>query len=142
MPATAVAEERRTRIVRRVEPFDRIELRDPANWVDLVVEPGAPEEVVAEGPPAMLERALISVEGGTLCIRLSATLTERLHDALATSLTRQHLVYRVRAPRLLEVRVGGLARICADAFGADAPVITRIGPRLPVIPRPPAPPSR
>lgn len=142
MPTATVAEEPRTRLVRRVEPFDRIELRDPTNWVDLIAVPGASEEVVAEGPSVMLERVLMSVEGGMLHIRLTATLTERLHDALTTSLTRQHLVYRVRAPRLLEVRVGGLARICVDAFGADAPVVTRIGPHLPVIPRPAAPPSR
>lgn len=140
MTAT-VADERRTSTVRRVEPFERIELRDPTNWVDLVAVPGDTTEVVIEGPPAMVERVLMTVEDGTLRIRLTGTIGDRLHDAFTTSLTRQHIRYRISTPRLLEVRIGGLARICVDAFGADAPVVTRVGPHPPLMPRPPLPRS-
>lgn len=134
MPATAAPEELHASVVLDVAPFERMELRDPVNWVDIVAEPGERELVVVEGPPSMLARLRADVEDGTLRITLGGSVADHVRDAFTTSLTRRRLTYRVQARRLLEVRVGGLVRIAVHAFGENAPVVTRLGPH------PPAPP--
>lgn len=137
MSPTGVAGEVHSSEVREVPAFERIELRDPTNWVDLVAEPGERESVVVEGPPEMLVRVRTRVKDRTLRITLAGSLAQHVRDALTTSLTRQHLVYRIRAPRLLEVRVAGLVRVAVEAFGADAPVVHRPQPQPPAMPQPP-----
>ena len=127
----------RTSEVREVAAFERIELRDPTNWVDLVVRPDERYLVVIEGSPEMIARIHTIVEDGTLRIRLGGSIADHVRDAFTTSLTRQCLVYRIHAPRLLEVRVAGLVRVAAHEFGANAPVITHLEPRAPVMPEPP-----
>jgi hypothetical protein len=135
MTATALSE--RTSEVRDVAPFERVELQDPTNWVDLVVQPGERQIVVLEGSPEMVARVRTRVEDGTLRITLEGGIADHVRDAFTTSLTRQRLVYRIHARRLLEVRVAGLVRVAVDAFGADAPVVTRLEPHAPVMPQPP-----
>ena len=44
MTTTAAPGERRVRETRELPPFERIDLRDRANWVDLIAEPGDHEE--------------------------------------------------------------------------------------------------
>ena len=140
MTTTAAPGERRVRETRELPPFERIDLRDRANWVDLIAEPGDHETLEIDGPPGMLSRVHARVEDGTLRISLAATLADVLRDAVTTSLTRRHLVYRVRARRLHEVRVAGLVRVSVHAFGAEAPVVTRTEPYPPMAPHPPIPP--
>jgi hypothetical protein len=135
MTATALSE--RTSEVRDVAPFERVELRDPTNWVDLVVQPGERQIVVLEGAPEMVARVRTRVEDGTLRIALGGSIADHVRDAFTTSLTRQRLVYRIHARRLLEVRVAGLVRVAVDAFGPDAPVVTRLEPHAPSMPQPP-----
>ena len=134
--STAPRQQYRT-AVRDLPPFERIELRDPASWVDLVAEPGDRHVIEIEAPPELLARIQTRVEAGTLRIALAATLSEMLRDAFTTSLTRQHVGYRIRAPRLLEVRVAGRARVAVHAYGANAPVVTRLEPVPPTRPNPP-----
>ena len=123
--------------VRDLPPFERIELRDPASWVDLVAEPGDRHVVEIEAPPELMARIQTRVEAGTLRISLVATLSEMLRDAFTTSLTRHRVGYRVRAPQLLEIRVAGRVRVAVHAYGASAPVVTRLEPSPPTGPRPP-----
>ncbi len=127
----------RTSEVRQVAAFERVELRDPTNWVDLVVAPGERQIVVVEGPLEMVARVRTRVEDGTLRITLAGSIADHVRDAFTTSLTRQRLVYRIHAPRLLEVMVAGLVRVGVDAFGPDAPVVTRLRPGAPAMPLPP-----
>lgn len=125
--------------VRDVAPFDRIELHDPANRVDLIVEPG-PQHIVIEGRTEMIHRVRTDVVDGVLRITLAGGLVDHVRDAVTTSITRQWIVYRIRVPRLYELRVAGLVTASVSAFGAEAPVVTRLGPPLPIPPIPPAPP--
>jgi hypothetical protein len=127
----------RTSEVRELAPFERIELRDPTNWVDLVVRPDERHLVVIEGSPEMVARVHTSVEDGTLRIRLGGNIADHVRDAFTTSLTRECLVYRIHARRLLEVRVAGLVRVVAHDFGPNAPVIAHLEPHAPVMPEPP-----
>lgn len=126
----------RSQVTRTLElaPFERIELRDPANWVELTVEPGEAESITIDGPPDLVDRVRTDVHHGMLQIRLAGRATDRLRDVLTTSLNRRHLTYLVRARRILEVRVRGLVRVSVDAFGAGAPVVTSLEPQPP---RPP-----
>lgn len=127
----------RTSEVREVAPFERIELRDPTNWVDLVVRPDERHLVIIEGSPEMVGRIHTAVEDRTLRIRLGGSIADHVRDAFTTSLTRQRLVYRIHAPRVLEVRVAGLVTVAAHEFGINAPVITHLEPHVPVMPEPP-----
>ncbi|MBP1705455.1 MAG: hypothetical protein H6Q36_1194 [Chloroflexi bacterium] len=124
---TTRAPEEATRTLDLVR-FERIELRDPANWVDLIVDPGAAERITVHGPRDLVDRVRIDVRRDSLHIGLAGTVTERVRDALTTSLNRRHLTYRIQARRVLEVRVRGLVRVSVTAFGADAPVVTRLVP--------------
>jgi hypothetical protein len=137
MAATAVPGELHTSEVLPVTPFERIDLRDHVNWVDLIAEPGERELLVVEGPSSMLPRVHAVVEGDTLHITLSASIANHVRDAFTTSLTRHHLVYRVRVPRLLEVRVAGMVRVAVHAFAENAPVVTRMEPSTPQVTLPP-----
>jgi hypothetical protein len=133
----------RSHLTLNVPPFERVELGDPVNEVHLTASPDERHSVIVEGPPEMLRRIRGTVTDGVLRITLVGGLAERLGDVATTSLTRRHLVYRVRAPRLLEVRVGGYVHVAVDAYGADAPVVTRLeppAPREPHAPPAPAPP--
>ena len=127
----------RTSEVREVAPFERIELRDPTNWVDLVVRPDERHLVIIEGSPEMVGRIHTAVEDRTLRIRLGGSIADHVRDAFTTSLTRQRLVYRIHAPRVLEVRVAGLVTVAAHEFGTNGPVITHLEPHVPVMPEPP-----
>ncbi len=142
MTSTLAPRRARQSEVRDVAPFDRIELRDPANRVDLIVEPG-PQLVVIEGRAELIRRVRTKVVDGILRITLAGGVVDHVRDAVTTSLTRQWIVYRIRAPRLYELRVAGLVSVSVSAFGADAPVVTRLGPpQPPTWPIPPTPPRR
>lgn len=134
MTSTVAPRRARQREVRDVAPFDRIELRDPANRVDLIVEPGS-QLVAIEGRAETIRRVRTEVVAGILRITLAGGVVDHVRDAVTTSLTRQWIAYRIRVPRLYEVRVAGLVSVSVSAFGADAPAVTRLGP-----PRPPIPP--
>lgn len=117
-----------------LQPFLRIELRDPAHWVALTVEPADRETMTVTGPPDILDRVRATVDGDTLHITLGGGIGDHVRDALTTSLTRRHLAYRIGARSLLEIRIQGFVRVSADAFGADAPAVTVLRPRPPDIP--------
>lgn len=114
--------------------FRRVELRDPTNWVELIVEPGAPAALSVEGSPDVVDRVRTRLDGGTLLITLTGSLTEKVRDALTTSLTRRRLTYRLRAPDLVEVAVLGMVQVMVDAFGSDRPLVTRLEPAPPRAP--------
>lgn len=120
-----------TRIVSGVR---RLELHETVNWVDLVVEPGEPEQLTIEGPPAYVARVKSAVRGDTLQVSLAGRLSDRVKNALTTSLTRKTVTYHLTAKNLVEIEAVGLIRVNLDAYGDVRPVIKD---RLPLPPIPP-----
>jgi hypothetical protein len=129
----------RTIMTQKMDKVRRVELRDPANWGELVVEPAERVSFTVEGPPDIVERVRARVDGETLRIGLGGSLGDRVRDALTTSLSRRHVTYRVRAPHLDRIRVFGLVQVDSHAFGAEAPIVAHVGPTAPFAQRPPAP---
>jgi hypothetical protein len=125
--------------LRDTAPFDRLEVHDPANEVDVIVEPGDRQHLAIEGPPEIVARVRTVVIDRTLMVTLAGGLSDRLRDAVTTSLTRHHVTYRITTPRLLEVRVAGLVRVAIEGFGSNRPVVTSLEPHPPAMPRSPAP---
>jgi hypothetical protein len=121
---------------RSVSGFQRLELREGANWVDLVVEPGEPELLTIEGPPEYAARVKSEVRGDTLKVSLGGGLSDKVKDALTTSLTRQTIRYHLTAKHLVEIEVVGLIWVDLEAYGDKRPVVKD---RLPAPPRPSRP---
>jgi hypothetical protein len=119
---------------RNVSGFQRLEVREGANWVDLVVKPGEPELLTIEGPPGYVARVKSEVRGDTLKVSLAGGLSAKVKDALTTSLTRQTVRYHLTARNLVEIEVTGLVQVHLEAYGDDRPVVKD---RLPAPPRPP-----
>jgi len=119
---------------REVGGFERLELSETVNWVDLVVEPGEPEKLIIEGPPAYVARVKSAVRGDTLQVSLAGGLSDRVKDALTTSLTRKTVTYHLTAKNLVEIKVIGLIQVNLDAYGDVRPVVKD---RLPLPPTPP-----
>ena len=118
---------------RKVSGFRRLEVRATANWVNLIVEPGEPELLRIEGPPGYIARAESEVRGETLIVSLTGTLSDKIRDALTTSLTRKTVTYHLIAKNLVEIEVTGLVRVNLDAYRDNRPVVIN---RLPAPPRP------
>ena len=51
-------------VTRELGGFERLELRDRANWVDLIIEPGEREALVIDGPLEILNRIKTEVQAG------------------------------------------------------------------------------
>lgn len=123
-------------ITREVGGFERLELRDRTNWVDLIIEPGEREALVIEGPVEILARIKTEVQAGTLKIELGGNLFQKVQDALTTSLSRKKVRYHLTAKRLTEVKVFGMVNVDVSAFGKDRPKVKYAGAVPPNIPVP------
>jgi hypothetical protein len=117
---------------RKLGQFDRLVLRDGANWVDLVIREGEQETLTIHAPQEMLSRIRTDVRNGTLKITLAGTLMDKLGDALTTSLTRKHVRYEVAVHRLSTLKVTGLVRIDTRGLGQQQPAIRRGEPNIPM----------
>jgi hypothetical protein len=124
-------------VTREFGGFERLELRDRTNWVDLIIEPGEREALVIEGPPEILTRIKTEVQAGTLKIALGGNLFQKVQDALTTSLSRKKVRYHLTAKRLTEVKVFGMVNVDVSAFGKERPTVKYAGPVPPNIPVPP-----
>ena len=124
-------------VTREVGGFERLELRDRTNWVDLIIEPGEREALVIEGPSEILARIKTDVQAGTLKIALGGNLLQKVQDALTTSLSRKKVRYHLTAKRLTEVKVFGYVNVDVSAFGKERPTVKYAGPVPPNIPVPP-----
>ncbi len=122
---------------REVSGFERLELRDRTNWVNLIIEPGEQEALVIEGPSEILARIKTEVQAGTLKITLGGNLLQKVQDALTTSLTRKKVRHHLTAKRLIEVKVFGMVNVDVSAFGKEKPTVKYAGPLPPNIPVPP-----
>jgi hypothetical protein len=111
-----------------LEPFQRLELRDPTNQVELIAHPGEGYSLVIQAPDEMRKRMQIRVQEGTLSISLHGGILERLRDALTTSLTRQFIRLEVSAPSLKSIDVRGWVSVDARAYGNRQPELVRGGP--------------
>lgn len=120
----------------KVSGFQRLELCETANWVDLVVEPGEPELLTIEGPPEYVARVKSEVRGETLRVSLAGGLSDKVKDALTTSLTRKKITYHLTAKNLVEIKVIGLIRVNLEAYGENRPVVQDRLPAPPIQPRP------
>jgi hypothetical protein len=89
----------------------RVTLRveNKMNWVTL--QQGEPEQLEIEADPDVLARIEVEVAGDRLTISNAGSWTDRLRDALSTSLTRQQVTYRLAVRDLTQLKVGGMARV-------------------------------
>jgi hypothetical protein len=121
---------------RKVSNFRRLELCETVNWVDLIAEPGETEQLTIEGPPEYIDRVVSEVQGDTLKVSLSGSLSDKVKDALTTSLTRKMVTYHLTAKNLVEIEVAGLIRVNLDAYGENRPMVKDLLPRPPIQPWP------
>ena len=121
---------------RDVSGFRRLELRETVNWVELIAVPGETEQLTIEGPPEYVARVKSEVRGETLVMSLSGNLSDRVKDALTTSLTRKTVTYHLTAENLVEIEVAGLIRVNLEAYGDNWPVVVDRLPGPPIRPRP------
>ena len=91
-------------VTREFGGFERLELRDRTNWVDLIIEPGEGEALVIEGPLEILTRIKTEVQAGTLKIALGGNLVQKVQGALTTSLSRKKVRYHLTARDSLRSR--------------------------------------
>lgn len=95
----------------QVHDVNQVTLRveNKMNWMTL--RQGEPELLVIEAAGDVLDQIGASVSDGRLTIRNNGTWTERLRDALSTSLTRQQVTYQLTVRDLSQLEVLGMARV-------------------------------
>jgi hypothetical protein len=113
---------------RELQEFNRLELCDPANWVELVITSGDKESLTIQAPAELIPRIKTQVRHGTLVINLGGTILEKILDALTTSLTRQKVTYHLTVCRLDEIFLCGLISLDTQELENNRPVIRRLGP--------------
>jgi hypothetical protein len=121
---------------RNVSGFQRFELRETANCVRLIVEPGEPERLMIKGSPEYVARVKSEVIDETLKVSLTGGLTDKLKDALTTSPVRKSVAYQLIAKNLVEIELTGLIRVNLEAYGDHQPVIKECFPKPPIQPCP------
>ncbi len=113
---------------RDLQEFRRLELCDPANWVDLVIESGETESLTITGPAQMVSRIETKVKKNTLTISLGGNLLDKIIDSLTTSLTRKKITYHLIVRQLDVIDLCGLIRVDTRGLETTKPLIRRIGP--------------
>jgi hypothetical protein len=95
----------------QLRDINRVTLRvdNKMNWVTL--QQGEPELLVIEAAAGVLDQIGVQVSDGHLAIRNAGTWTDRLRDALSTSLTRQQVTYHLTVRDLSRLDVLGMARV-------------------------------
>jgi hypothetical protein len=86
-----------------------LRVENKMNWVTL--RQGEPELLVIEAAAGVLDQIAVQVTAGGLAIRNAGSWTDRLRDALSTSLTRQQVTYDLTVRDLSRLDVLGLARV-------------------------------
>ncbi len=113
---------------RDLQEFRYLELCDPANWIDLVIESGETENLTITGPAKMVSRIKTRVRNNTLAISLAGNFPDKIRDSLTTSLTRQMITYRLTVRKLDEIYLCGLIRVDTCGLETRKPIIRRIEP--------------
>lgn len=113
---------------RDLQEFRRLELCDPANWVDLVIESGETENLTITGPAKIVSRIKTRVKNNILTISLDGNFLDKIRDSLTTSLTRKRIAYHLTVRQLDEIDLCGLIRVDTCGLEIRKPTIRRIGP--------------
>ncbi len=94
----------------RVSGFDRVLLRGQhEHWLTIVQ--GEREALKIQAPPQLRERLEAFVAGGQLTLGLRGGLTQRMSDAVATSLTRKRIQYHLTVTDLTALEIYGIAYV-------------------------------
>lgn len=101
---------------RELNAFRRFELFEPVNYVSLTIEPGEVDQLTIVGPPEYVARVKSEVKGRTLKVSLGGSLSEKVKDALTTSLTRKSVRYYLIAKNLEEIKLTGFIRANLEAY--------------------------
>lgn len=116
--------------IRNLQDFNRLEVWDPANWVELVITSGEKESLTIQGPAEIVSRIKTGVKDGTLVITLGGTILDKIKDALTTSLTRKKVTYHLTVRQLDEVSLRGLISVDTSCLETSKPDIRRMAPGL------------
>jgi hypothetical protein len=108
--------------------FEEIILRDPTNWVDLVLRESEQTSLRITGPEQMTQRYRCRLIGSRLYITLGGDLTERIVDAFTTSLTRKQVRVEVEVVNLTRVKATGMVEVDSSALKQLQPEIQLFGP--------------
>jgi hypothetical protein len=105
---------------RSVSGFERVSLRSQ-HENELTITQGEQESLTIEAPPEILERITSQVRDGQLSIVLDGSLSEKIADALSTSLNRPHIKYHLAVKELHELELYAIAtveapQLCASDF--------------------------
>lgn len=114
--------------LRNLQEFNRLEVCDTANWVNLVINPGEKESLTIQGPAKLIPRIRTQVRDGTLVITLGGTILDKILDALTTSLTRKKITYSLTVRQLDEIFLCGLISLDIQNPENNRPTIRRLGP--------------
>lgn len=112
---------------RQVRGFDRVVLRIDNCMNDLELIQGERESLTIEASPDLLPKIETRVRGGELGIRLSVGWWERLGHALATSLTRPRIRYRLEVIDLTSLQVFGFARVSGARLESHSLALRFVG---------------
>jgi hypothetical protein len=127
--------QRRTQLVssevstesRVVRDFDRVVLRVDNVVNEVEVRQGETESLKITGRPDVLSRMKTEVRDGRLSITLGGSWSEKLGEALATSLSRQWVKCDLTVTQLTSLEIGGLARVHASDIKSDRLALTLCG---------------
>jgi hypothetical protein len=104
---------------RELEPFDQFVLDTPNVEGELHIRFGERESVSIEASSRLLARIETQVKGGRLVIKVGGRLSERIVDALTTSLTRERVRYTVTARALTRLDLIGMVDVEASTLEAE-----------------------
>lgn len=105
---------------REVRGFDRVVLSVPNMMNQMQITQGEDESLTIEAREEVLSRITTTVRGGELAIRLDGSLLDKLGFALATSLTRPVVRYRLTVKNLAHLELTGFARADATDLRANS----------------------
>jgi len=112
---------------RQVVDFEQVVLRIE-NWLsDLEIIQGERESLTIEASSHLLPKIETTVSNGKLVIRLAAGFWEKLGYALATSLTRPRVRFRLEVTSLTDLTVVGTARVSAPKLESDRLALSLAG---------------
>lgn len=102
-----------------VGSFNRLELQAINVETDLTIEQGDREALTLEAPAHVLTRIETNVHDGKLIIGLGGGWTDRIKDAVQTSLTRPHVRCDVMARKLNGLEIKSLAHVAVAHLDTD-----------------------
>jgi hypothetical protein len=113
---------------REVVCFTRVTLRAQNMENDLVIRQGEPESLIIEANQELLSRIKTVVRDGELAISIDGSWSDKVKEALATSLTRQVIKYTLTVKKLTALDIAGIAHVKAGNIETDRLALRLFGP--------------